>query len=328
VGGARPLGWGVLASTSRVARLAVLPAIAASPGARLIAVASQSGGSGVSHGARRAYRSYGALLEDPDVEAVYVPLPAGLHREWTERAARAGKHVLCEKPLAPTAADAEAMVATCTAAGVILLEAYMTPFHRRAVAVETLVRSGRLGALRFARVAFTGVLERHDDHRWRPELGGGALLDLGIYCVAPLLAAAGHPPVRVEAGAVSTAAEVDASFSGWLDFGEGFRAAIECSFEAPERQMLEIVGTEAAVIVDRAHTPGPQDVAFALRHRDGRLEEVVVGGDDPYRAMIEHFRAVVRGETWPRRTAADAVALLAVVDRLREAALGPVHAHP
>jgi D-xylose 1-dehydrogenase (NADP+, D-xylono-1,5-lactone-forming) len=319
VGDGKPLGWGVLAATARVARLAVLPAIAASPSARLVAVASESGGVGNGSGARRVYRSYAALLEDPEVEAIYLPLPNGLHREWTERAAAAGKHVLCEKPLAPSAADAEAMVAACAAAGVLLFEAYMTPFHPRTDAVAALVRSGRLGALRFARAAFTGVLGRQDDHRWRPELGGGALLDVGIYCVAPLLAVAGRPPVRVEAGAVSTAAGVDSSFSGWLDFGEGFTAAIECSFEAPERQFLEIVGTETAVIIDRAHTPGPQDVTFVLRHRDGRLEEIVTGGSDPYRAMIEHFHAIVRGAARPRRTLADAVALLAVLDRLREA---------
>jgi predicted dehydrogenase len=323
VGDARPLGWGALASTSRVAQLAVLPAIAASPGARLVAVASASGATGNHHGAQRAYRSYAALLDDPDVEAVYIPLPNGLHREWTERAAAAGKHVLCEKPLAPTAADAAAMAAACRAAGVTLLEAYMTPFHPRAAAVEALVRAGRLGALRFARAAFTGVLQRADDHRWLPALGGGALLDVGIYCVAPLLAAAGRAPVRVAGSASRTAGGVDASFSGWLDFGDGFSAAIECSFEAPERQLLEIVGTEASLVVDRAHTPGPHDVALALRHRDGRVEDVVAGGNDPYRAMIEHVRAVVRGEAEPRRTAADAIAVLAVIDRLREAALGP-----
>jgi predicted dehydrogenase len=313
----------VLAPTSWVARQAVLPALVASPSAELVAVASQSGVGGRDHGARRVYRSYAALLEDPGVEAVYVPLPNGLHRQWTERAAAAGKHVLCEKPLAPTAADAGAMAAACAAAGVTLLEAYVTPFHPRAVAVEALVRSGQLGALRFARAAFTGVLARPGDHRWQAEMGGGALLDVGIYCVAPLLLAAGRAPLRVEAAAVRSAGGVDSSFAGWLDFGQGFSATIECSFEAPERQLLEIVGTQAAVAVERAHTPGAGDVALVLHHRDGRLEEVVAGGCDPYRAMVEHFHAVVRGEASPRRTPAEAIALLAVLDRLRETAGWP-----
>jgi len=320
---APPLRWGVIGANSWVARKAVLPAMVASPGARLVAVASERAPARPAHtsfGAERAYGSYAALLEDADVEAVYVPLPNSLHREWVERAAAAGKHVLCEKPLAPTAADAEAMAAACTAAGVALLEAYMTPFHPRATALEALVASGRLGALRFARAAFTGVLGRQDDHRWRPEMGGGALLDVGIYCVAPLLAAAGRVPARVEATAALATSGVDASFSGWLDFGDGFAAAIECSFDAPERQSLEIIGTDAAVLVDRAYTPGPEDVAFTLRGRDGRHAEIVTGGADPYRAMIEHFEAVVRRGARARRSAADSTAVLAVLDRLREAA--------
>jgi len=313
----------VIGATSQVAQKAVLPAIVASPGARLVAVASESAADGGRGRFRavRAYRTYAALLDDPEVDAVYVPLPNGLHRQWVERAAAAGKHVLCEKPLAPTAADAEAMGAACAKAGVALLEAYMTPFHPRAGAIEALIASGRLGALRFARAAFTGALDRPDDHRWRPELGGGSLLDVGIYCVAPLLAAAGRLPARVEAAAALAKSGVDASFSGWLDFGDGFTATIECSFDAPERQSLEIVGTEAAVLVDRAHTPGHEDVAFTLRHRDGRVEAMVAGGGDPYRGMIEHFQAVVRGEVEPRRSCADSVALLTVLERLREASL-------
>jgi xylose dehydrogenase (NAD/NADP) len=320
--GAAPVGWGVIGATSQVAQKAVLPAIVASPDARLVAVASESaedGGAGC-FGPLRAHRAYDAVLDDPEVEAVYVPLPNSLHREWVVRAAAAGKHVLCEKPLAPTANDAEAMTAACEAAGVTLGEAYMTPFHPREAAFETLVRSGRLGALRFARAAFTGVLDRRDDHRWRPEMGGGALLDVGIYCVAPLLAAAGRTPARVEASATLAKSGVDVSFAGWLDFGDGFTATIECSFDAPERQFLEIVGTEAAVVIDRAYTPGPADTAMTLRRRDGRLEELVAGGADPYREMIEHFHAVVRGTATPRRSCAASITLLGVLERLRAAA--------
>jgi len=316
------VGWGVLGATSYVAQRAVLPAIAASPGARLVAVASQRAADGGAAEFRplRAYRAYEAVLDDREVDAVYVPLPNSLHREWVVRAAAAGKHVLCEKPLAPTAADAEAMSAACERAGVILLEAYMTPFHPRAQALEALVASGRLGALRFARAAFTGVLDRRDDHRWRPEMGGGSLLDVGIYCLAPLLASAGRTPARVEASATMAKSGVDASFAGWLDFGDGFTATIECSFDAPERQFLEIVGTEASVVLDRAYTPGPADTAMTLRHRDGRAETIVTAGSDPYREMIEHFHAVVRSGEVPRRPCAASITLLAVLERLRGAA--------
>jgi xylose dehydrogenase (NAD/NADP) len=322
VSAARPLRWGIVGATAQVAQKAVLPAMAASPGARLVAVASESAGADCATrcGAARGYRDYAALLDDREVEAVYVPLPNSLHREWVERAAAAGKHVLCEKPLAPTVADGEAMVTACAAAGVTLLEAYMTPFHPRAGAVAALIASGRLGALRFGRAVFTGTLDRRDDHRWRPEMGGGALLDVGIYCIAPLLAATGAQPVRVEAAALLSRSGVDVAFSGWLDWGDGFSASIECSFDAPERQVLELVGTEASLLIDRAHTPGPADSAIVLRHRDGRTETLVAGASDPYRAMIEHFQAVVRGDALPRRTGTDSIACLTVLERLREAA--------
>ena len=151
-------------------------------------------------------------------------------------------------------------------------------------------------------------------------MGGGALLDVGIYCLAPLLAVAGRAPVRVHGAATLAPSGVDAAFAGWLDFGDGLAAAIECAFDAPERQLLEIVGTDAAVSVDRAHTPGPGDVLLTLRHRDGRVEDVRTAGADPYRRMVEHFQAVVRGAARPRRPPAASVALLAVIDRLRSAA--------
>ena len=311
----------MIGATSWVAQRAVLPAMVASLEARLVAAASERvDDAGARFGAERSYRAYAELLDDPAVEAVYVPLPNSLHRLWVERAAAAGKHVLCEKPLAATAADAEAMAAACAAARVTLHEAYVTPHHPRARAIAALVASGRLGALRVARAVFTGVLSRRDDHRWRPEMGGGALLDVGVYCLAPLLAAAGRAPERIEAAASLTRSGVDASFSGWLDFGDGFTATLECSFDAPERQSLEIVGAEAALTVERAHTPGPDDVAFTLRHRDGRVENIVTGGADPYRAMIEHFGAVVRDGVPPGRSPEDSIATLAVLDQLRAAA--------
>src|SRR5207237_9305088 len=125
----------------------------------------------------------------------------------------------------------------------------------------------------------------------------GSLLDAGRYCVAARPAAAGRTPAGVEASATMAKSGVDVSFSGWLDFGDGFTATIECSFDAPERQLLEIVGTEGAVTIDRAYTPGPADTAMMLRHRDGRLEEMVAGGADPHRQAIEHFQTGARRTT-------------------------------
>jgi predicted dehydrogenase len=335
-GAGAPLRWGVLGATSTVARLAVLPAMAASPGADLVAIATRAAaGTDVAGGddpavaelmapvdisATRVLARYQALLDDPDVEAVYVPLPNGLHAEWTVRAAEAGKHVLCEKPLSVDPTEAAAMVDACSAAGVVLAEAYMTPFHPRVRRLAGFVAEGSLGSLRFARAGFTFPLDRPDDHRWDPVMGSGALADVGIYCLAPLLEAAGRRP-RAMAGATRrTAWGVDASTSGWLDFGEGFSAVVECSFEAPERQVLELVGTDGAVTVDRAFTPGPADTGFEVRRRDGTATRVETGGADAYRAMVEEFAAVVRGAAAPARTLDDTLALIEVAHELRSVA--------
>ena len=308
--GPPPVRWGVIGATAQIARLAVIPALEASPKCRVVATASLTRG-----------ERYEAVLADPDVEVVYIPLPNSLHREWTLAAAAAGKHVLCEKPLACSADEARDMARVCQRAGVLLMEAYMTPFHPRSTVLEETLRRGRLGSPRFGRAAFTGVLKRPDDHRWRPEMGGGALLDVGIYCVAPLLlAAGGKEPVSVSASAVVTESGVDTSCSGWLEFESGFTGSFECSFETPERQSIEFVGTDAAVRMDRSFTPGQPDSWFEVLDRDGSVERLECGGGDPYRGMVDHVATVIRGGDRLRRPPAESIALLTVLDRLREAA--------
>jgi len=314
----------VLGATARVAQSAVLPAIAGSPKAALVAVASRSEADGSGYdqfGAARAYGTYEALLADDEVEAVYLPLPNSLHAEWTVKAAEAGKHVLCEKPLATRATEAAEMAAACEELGVLLMEAYMTPFHPRSSALVDLVKSRRLGPLRFARAVFTGVVDLEEDVRARPETGGGALLDLGVSCLAPLLAtAAGRLPRQVAAGGMLVRAGIDTSFSAWMDFDKGLTASFECSFEAAPRQTLEIIGTQGSVTVDQAFTPGPQDTDLHLAFRDGTSEIIDAGGADPYRGMIDHVSAVLRDSADLRRSPAQSVELLGVMDRLREAA--------
>ena len=319
-----PVRWGVIGATAAIAQVAVLPVLRSSPSCTLVAVASGSRPEGGydAFGAASVRPSYQAVLDDPDVEAVYVPLPNSLHAEWTARAAAAGKHVLCEKPLGCTAVEASAMADACDAAGVLLFEAYMTPFHPRSSAFAQVVRSGVLGELRFGRTAFTGELKDPTNHRWSPSMGGGALLDVGVYCLSPLLDAAGRVPVGLAASAVRTASGVDSSFAGWLDFGGGFTAAFECSFDTPERQQLELVGTDAAVTMERTFTPGVDDTMLSVLHRDGQRESIEVAGGDPYLGMVEHVSAVIRGEAAPLRTPADAIDVATVVDRLRLAAGG------
>ena len=317
--GPPPVRWGVIGATARIAQLAVLPALAASPKCDLLAVASEGDpdGSWNNFGARRHHRSYAALLADADIEAVYIPLPNSLHAEWTIKSAEAGKHVLCEKPLATSAIEADAMANACDTAGVLLMEAYMTPFHPRSAVLNDWLRTGRLGQLRFAHTTFTGVLRDPNNHRWHPQFGGGALLDVGIYCLAPLLLAADRLPIDLRGSAALTESGVDASFSGWLDFGDGFSAAFECSFETPERQQIEVVGTQAVLRIERVFTPGVDDTRIEVLHRTGKRESIECGGGDPYRGMLDHFSTVLRGGAALRRGPVESIELLGVLDRLR-----------
>jgi len=307
-----------------VGRRAVLPALAASPTASLKAIASRDPARAEAEaqifGAERAYGSYEALLADPEVEAIYIPLPNGLHCEWTLKAAAAGKHVLCEKPLACNAEEAWRMSEACRQAGVQLMEAYMTSFHQRHQAALQLVRNGGLGRPLTVRTAFTFPASDPDNHRWRPELGGGSLLDVGVYCLAPVLALADGQPVNIAATMAAAPSGVDASFSGWLAFQSGLSASFLTSFAAPEEQLLEVVGSEARLRVERAFTAGSGDREIWIAHRDGRSERIDVEANDPYRTMVEQFAAVVAGDTQPLRPIADSIATLELLDSLRSAA--------
>jgi predicted dehydrogenase len=322
-----PVRWGVIGATSWVARAAVLPAMRESPRAEIVAVASRDPETGrrvaAATGAWRAHLDYDAVIEDPDVEAVYIPLPNGLHRRWAERAAAAGRHVLCEKPLACTGADAGAMHFACDEAGVRLLEAYMTAFHPRHRAAVELARGGELGELRSMRSVFTFPLADAANHRWLAAMGGGALLDVGVYCLTPLLEVAGRPPLRVAAVRSRGGDGVDASLRGWLDFGRGLVATVECSFEAPERQLLEIAGTDGVLSVDRPFTCGPADTTLRLLRRDGATETRRCPGVNAYREMVEAAWTELRrpGEPPTRfKSAAETLAVATLCDRLRDAA--------
>lgn len=320
----RVLRWGVLGVSAAVGRQAILPALLAGSRAEIIAIGSRDPQRAVAEaarfGARRAYGSYEAVLRDPEVEAIYIPLPNGLHAEWTRKAAAAGKQVLCEKPLACNVEEAQEMAATCARCGVWLMEAYMTPFHPRTAAAIRLAAGGALGVVHSIQAVFTFPLQDPENHRWRPELGGGSLLDLGIYCVAPMLALAGREPVEV-AGRIDRAdSGVDASCSGQLDFGGGLVGRFDVSFVRAEQQTLEIGGSEATLRMERSFTPGPHDTAMESVTPDGRRSTLHIAGNDPYQALVEHFTAMVFAEERSRRTPAESIATLRVLDRLRATA--------
>ena len=319
--GAVQVGFGVIGARSMVATRAVMPAIDASSGARLAAVAAL-GGPVPERWSDLTAGDYDDVLTHPDVDAVYIPLPNGLHREWVERAAAAGKHVLCEKPIAPSVADAAAMIDACDAAGVLLAEAWMTPFDARWRRVISAARDGELGTLVDIDTSFTFTIGRKasDNYRWSPEQGGGALLDVGIYCLGPIVALWGAEPDVVDATALWDRRGVDARTEATLEWADGRQARIRCSFVDEEEQRIELVGDAASLVVDaHAHTGGVAADAFVVAGADGRIRRESVAPTDPYLGMVDTFAAAVRGETaWPRPMH-ETIALLRLLERISEA---------
>lgn len=304
-----------------VARLAVFPAIDASQGARLIAAAAL-GGPVPSPWARHTVADYDAVIEHPDVEAVYIPLPNDLHLTWALRAADAGKHVLCEKPLAASVEAAQQMRTRCDSAGVLLAEAWMTPFDRRWERTFDLVADGLIGTVTEVTTAFTFSIgpDAAHNYRWRPEHGGGALLDVGIYCLGPSVRLWGAEPTGVEARVQLAASGVDAATEVELSWPGGQLARARCSFVDAEQQRLELVGTSGVLTLDGdAHTGGQR--ATTIRHLDDAgVHHISVEPDDPYRRMIDAFATAVRGiQPWPRPVESS-IAMLELMTRIRDAA--------
>lgn len=315
--------WGVL-GTANIARVAVNPAIQASSNGELVAVASRDGerarAFAEAHGIPRHHGSYEALIEDPGVDALYVPLPNTLHREWAVRACEAGKHVLCEKPLALDAAECGEMAAAAESAGVRLMEAFMYRFHPRTERLLTLLDDGVVGDLRTIRSAFTFRLTKPGNIRLDPDLGGGALMDVGCYCVNVSRTLAGDEPVEVMAAARWTERGVDDELTGMMRFEGGLTAHFDCALTMERREFVEAAGTDGLLRVDAPFRPGTGEVAIEAQRGGAAVTRHGVAGADQYRRMVEHFAECVLDGTEVRYPAAEAAANMRAIDALYRSA--------
>ncbi|NNF53858.1 MAG: Gfo/Idh/MocA family oxidoreductase [Acidimicrobiales bacterium] len=320
-----PLGIGVIGGRSTVAELAILPAIRASPKVRLAAIASV-GGPLKEPWAAAGVSSYEAVIEHPDVEAVYIPLPNGLHALWAERCAQAGKHVLCEKPIARTAAEAALMASVATAQNTLLVEAWMTPFDARWSEALNIARRGDLGAIHRIDTSFTFTLgpAHTNNYRWDPQHGGGALLDVGIYCLGPAVELWGSQPSKIQAAMTQTAGGVDHTTAATLVWDEARSATIRCSFAEPERQLLQIDGDCGTLKIHRgAHTGGESRSEISLVTDVEGSKTLTTDVNNPYAEMLEAFAdSVRRTRAWPRPIQRS-VEMLQLIDQIR-AATDPV----
>ncbi len=313
----QPVRWGIL-STARINQ-ALLDGASQTERATVVAVASRDQARaeeyGREHGIERAYGSYEALLEDPDIEVVYISLPNSLHVEWSTNALEAGKHVLCEKPLAKSPDAVERAFATAERAGRLLMEAFMYRHHPQTHKLKEVVSSGAIGELRQLRSSFSFTLHDLDNVRMRPELDGGALMDLGCYCISVTRLLGGEPQ-RVFGFQRIGPTGIDVGFTGLLQFPRDVLGEFHCAFDLPEGSGIEAVGSEGSVLVREP-----------FRCRDPHLEvngeRVEVEDIDRYLLQIENFSDAVRGDAEPLLGREDALDQARTIDALyRSAATG------
>jgi xylose dehydrogenase (NAD/NADP) len=286
----------ILAAADETERVEIV-AVASRESVRAEAYAAQ-------HRIQRAHGSYEALLDDAEVDAVYISLPNALHHEWTLKALAAGKHVLCEKPYSRHPDEVEAAFAAADGAGLVLTEAFMYRHHPQTRLVEEVVRQGGLGRLLSIRACFTFPLSDLTNVRALPELDGGALMDIGCYCVSGARLLAGEP-VSSSAVRVDGPTGVDMAFHGTLRHEHHVVTQFEASFLAPRRQQLEVVGQDAVLTVQspwRADWSG--DV---LLTRDGKTERLDVPTANSYVLELENLAAAASSEAEPRLGRDDAL---------------------
>jgi xylose dehydrogenase (NAD/NADP) len=293
------LRWGLL-GTARINRL-LIPAIRNSSRSELAAVASRSPDRAAAYAAEWQIAdttTYAGLLARADIDIVYVPLPNSLHAPWTIRAVEAGKHVLCEKPLALTAADVDAIEAASRRHRRVVAEGFMYRHHAQTARLQSLVAEGAIGSLRTITSGFTFTLTRDADVRLDPALGGGCLWDVGCYPVSLAQLLAGAPPAEVSAMRQDGPTGIDEMFAGTIRYANGVTCQFHCGFRAVHQTFLRLVGTEGVL---EAHRPfRPERREHLLLTRGGHVEEVAVEGNAIFADEVADMEDAALGIRAPR----------------------------
>jgi D-xylose 1-dehydrogenase (NADP+, D-xylono-1,5-lactone-forming) len=291
------LNWGLL-STARINRALIKP-LNASKRTRLLAVASRSQSSADAYAREwkipRAHGSYEALLNDPEIDVIYNSLPNHLHAEWTIKALRAGKHVLCEKPIALTLAELDAMSQAAQETGNILAEAFMYRHHAQTLKVKEIVDSGGLGKIQLIKGAFTFTIQGKEDIRNFKNMGGGSIWDVGCYPISYARTIVGAEPVEVFGWQVTGQSGSDESFIGQMKFKDGIHMQFDCGFKSPHRSYIEIVGINATLNIPAPFKPGLKNEIY-LKHND-KIQTIKVAGGELYLGEVEDMcDAILHGK--------------------------------
>jgi xylose dehydrogenase (NAD/NADP) len=314
----QPMRLGIV-STAHINRL-VIPGAHSSQKVELVAVASRDLARAEEYAREweieRAYGSYEALLEDPDVDAVYISLPNTMHCDWSVKAVEAGKHVLCEKPLSRHPDDVERAFDAAESAGRLLTEAFMYRHNPQTARLRQLLDEGAIGDVRVIRSVFSYSLYDPDNIRLRTDVEGGSLMDVGCYCVSGSRLVGGEP-TTVHGQAYVGPTGTDWVFTGALRFPGDVLATFDCGTCLPERDELEVVGAEGALFLDDPwHCREP---VIELR-RDGEVDRIELDPVDSYRLELENLSDAISGEAPLLLGREDAVAQARALDALHRSA--------
>ena len=294
----------------------VIPGAHASDKIELVAVASREQRRAEEYAKTweipRAYGSYESLLEDQDVDAVYISLPNTMHREWSIRSLEAGKHVICEKPFSRRPADVEEAFDAAERSGRLLTEAFMYRHNPQTARLVDLIRGGAIGELRLVRSAFSYALYDADNIRLRTDVDGGSLMDVGCYCVSGSRLLAGEPE-SVHGQAYVGPTGTDWVFTGTLRFPGDVLALFDCGTSLADRDELEAVGSEGSLFLDDPwHCKQP---VIEIRRADG-VERVELDPVDSYRLELENLADAAAGEAPLRLGREDALGQARTIDAL------------
>jgi predicted dehydrogenase len=296
--------WGIL-GTGHIARK-FAGALRASASEQGVAVASRDAARAAAFAAEqgigRSYGSYAELLVDPAVELIYIALPNALHAEWSMAAARAGKHVLCEKPLGRNAAEAAQMFAVAHEHGTLLVEAFMYRFHPQTLKVHELIQAGAIGPVKQIRASFSFYVADTNNVRLSAELAGGALMDVGCYCVNIARMAAGVRPTHVSAFATWADTGVDEQLVGQISYPGGIMAQICCGITASRHHHVQIVGGDGIIELNEAFTipaDKPSTITLVRGRRMDHLEAISIPAADHFVLEAEGFARLAAAGAQP-----------------------------
>lgn len=289
----KKLRWGLL-STAKVNRH-IIPLLQSSKNNELVAVASRSLEKARSYANEwkisKAFGAYEELIASDEIDVIYNSLPNSMHAEWTIKAINAGKHVLCEKPIAVSVSEVDEIIKASKKAGVIVAEAFMYRHHSQTSKVKKLIDENAIGKVNFIRGSFTFLLSRENDIRLDPKLGGGSLWDVGCYPVSYILYLMGKLPSKVFGQQILNNAGVDEMFLGSLKFDNGIVAQFDCGINSVYRTQIEIVGSEGTISISNPFKPGINEKINIARNN--KLETMDILGEDLYSGEIEDISNVI-----------------------------------